>query len=66
MHLGISHVSLRRAALFGWPSVGVLQMFKCATRRDPTDSLLSSTDQNDLQRPRTPGGVEHLTEPQGH
>ena len=31
MHLGISHVSLRRAALFGWPSVGVLQMFKCAT-----------------------------------
>jgi hypothetical protein len=31
VHLGISHVSLRRAALFGWPSVGVLQMFKCAT-----------------------------------
>ena len=34
MHLGISHVSLRRAALFGWPSVGVIQLFRCATCRE--------------------------------
>jgi hypothetical protein len=41
-------------------AVGVLQLLKCATQQDPAGSLLSSTRQNGLQRPRTPGGVGPL------
>jgi hypothetical protein len=42
-----------------WQSAttGVLQLFKCATYQNPTGSPLSSTRQNGLQRPRTPGGT---------
>jgi hypothetical protein len=41
------------------PRSGVLQLFKCATRQDPTGSLLRGTRENGLQRPRTNWGVEH-------
>jgi hypothetical protein len=38
-------------------SYGILQLFKCATRRNSTGSLLRGTHQDGLQRPRTPGGT---------
>ena len=39
------------------PRSRVLQLLKCATCQNPTGSPLSSTRQNGLQRPMTPGGV---------
>src|ERR1039457_3861547 len=44
------------------PRSGVLQLFKCATCQNPTDSPQGHPS-GGLQPPRTPGGVECQLEP---
>src|ERR1035438_1647522 len=47
------------------PRTRLLQISKCATHQDPTDSLLNSARQGGLQRPMTPGGATAAGNPHG-